>query len=179
MHSDKTFLKYYLQYYEKIYRYLYFRAYEQKELTEDLTSETFLKAFEKFDTYDPERNFGSWIYTIARNCLIDHMRKHPLIKEVPLPEEDDHPLDAPTQSWTHTDENLTRSIILKSVEKLPENLREVVLLKYFNDYNNQEIEVLLGLNPSTLRVQLHRAKDLLRSTLPPDLLGVILSLFIL
>ncbi len=179
MNADTMFLKYYFQYYEKIYHYLYFRLHEDKSLAEDLTSETFLKAFEKFNTYDQDRSFGSWIYAIARNCLIDYVRKHPLDQEVSLPDEKEQPINSDNKTWTRTDQLLTRTTLLQGVFTLPENLQELIMLKYFNDYTNKEIEDLLNINPNTLRVQLHRATKMLQSCIPPNLLGLLLLFFIL
>ncbi len=171
--SNAQFLKYYWEYHEKIYRYLFFRAYEDRALAEDLTSETFLKAFEKLDTFDSDQKFSAWLYAIARNTLIDYFRKNKRNTEMSL---DDHEQDfvASENLVDQLNQKLTRQQLLKAVQKLPENLREVVLLKYFNDYKNSEIEELLALNPNTLRTHLHRAIKQLQTFVPLTLLSVIL-----
>ena len=148
---------------------MYFRSYEDPELAQDLTSDTFLKAFEKINTFDPERNFSSWLYTIARNCLIDHFRKKGTKVETSIenyietiPSKDDIP--------NQLDKDLKKDELLRHAYTLPEKYREVVLLKYFND----EISEILNINANTLRVTLHRAIKMLREKVP-----ALISLFLM
>jgi RNA polymerase sigma-70 factor (ECF subfamily) len=171
MHASKKFLKYYTEYYDKIYRYIFFRSYENEDLAKDLTSETFLKAFEKFDSYDPEKGFSPWIYAIARNCVIDYFRKHKG-KETDLEEAES--VEDRGRTPDQTEYNFKQDALLKEVNKLPENARELILLKYFNDYSNKEIEAITGLNSATLRTRLHRAIKLLRTKVPATLLVLLL-----
>lgn len=167
--SYAQFLTYYWEYHEKIYRYIYFRSYEDRELSEDLTSETFLKAFEKLDTFNPEHSFSAWVYTIARNTLIDHFRKHAKHTTVSIePFENSFASDIDLE--TQLDNKLTREQLLQYIDQLPEDLREPVLLKYFNDYKNSEIQEILDINPNTLRVHLHRAIKKLQSSIPSTIL---------
>jgi RNA polymerase sigma-70 factor (ECF subfamily) len=167
--SSPEFLSYYVQYYDKIYRYLYFRSYEDPELAQDLTSETFLKAFEKLDTFNPEFNFSTWLYAIARNTLVDHFRKKSTKLDTSIedyieiiPSTDDIP--------NQLDKDLKKDTLLKQAHTLPEKYREIILLKYFNDYSNEEISEMLDLNTNTIRVTLHRAIKMLREKMPPLLL---------
>ena len=69
------YIKFYNENKDKIFSYFYYNLNQNTELSEDLTSETFLKGFEKFDTYNEEYQFSTWIFTIARNLLIDFFRK--------------------------------------------------------------------------------------------------------
>lgn len=174
--SYAQYLKYYWEYHEKIYRYLYFRSYEDRELAEDLTSETFLKAFEKLDTFNPEHSFSSWIYAIARNSLIDHFRKHSNTSVSLEPYEEE--LESDFEVEIQINNKLTRRELLKGVYQLPKNLQEVVILKYFNDYKNSEIQEMLDINPSTLRVHLHRAMKQLQEIIPPTILVYLLFPFL-
>lgn len=173
--SYAQYLKYYWEYHEKIYRYLYFRCYEDRELAEDLTSETFLKAFEKLDTFNPEHSFSSWVYAIARNSLIDHFRKNSSRVTVSIePFEDFFASDIDLE--VQLSGKFARDQLLQYVSELPGNLEELVLLKYFNDYENSEIQEMLGINPNTLRVQLHRAMKQLQSIIPPNTIIITLLL---
>ena len=171
--SHAQFLKYYWEYHEKIYRYLFFRSYEDRELAEDLTSETFLKAFEKLDTFNPEKKFSSWLYAIARTALSDHFGKNAKNTAVSI-ESYENTLAADIDLEKQLDNKLTRKQLLKYVHQLPENLQEAVLLKYFNDYKNAEIESMLDLNPNTLRTHLHRAIKQLQALIPLTILSYFL-----
>jgi len=167
--SHTVFLKYYLEYYEKIYRYVYFRSYENTSLAEDITSDTFLKALEKFDTFDPEKSFSAWIYTIARNCIIDHFRKEKNYHHISLDEEIDNSDLSTNTIVSDVDNTFTQKEILKSLDHLPENQKEIILLKYFNHLDNKEISQMLDMNPTTLRVQQHRALKTLKEIIPSTL----------
>ena len=72
-HSD-AFARLYDAYVDRIYRYIYFRVSDDT-LTEDLTSQVFLKAWEYLDRYQAGSSpYLAWLYTIARNLVIDHYR---------------------------------------------------------------------------------------------------------
>lgn len=58
---------------ERMYRYIFFRVSVQ-QTAEDLTSQVFIKAWEKLAQYQPRGSFMAWLYAIARNTVIDHYR---------------------------------------------------------------------------------------------------------
>lgn len=176
--SYTKFLTYYQEYHQKIYRYLYFRTYEDRELAEDLTSDTFLKAFEKLESYNPEYSFSAWIYTIARNSLIDHVRKNSSIQNYDIEDYENY-LGTEEDFSSKLDREKDQGQILLHIKKLPPTHQEIVLLKYFNDYTNEEIQNTLDLNPNTLRVNLHRALKKLKELIPAAMLSYFLLISIL
>jgi RNA polymerase sigma-70 factor (ECF subfamily) len=74
-HNPKSFAKLYDRYVQPIYKYLYSRTSNQK-LAEDLTSETFLSALEALKKYRNTGSFSAWLFSIARNKLMDHFRNN-------------------------------------------------------------------------------------------------------
>lgn len=164
--SSLKFLSYYNEYYDKIYRYLYYRSNNDHQVAEDLASETFLKAFEKKDSYDTAKPFSAWIYTIAHNCLIDSYRHNDKYKHNSI-EENEIDLESQEDVAAGVNQKLTHNQILHSIKKLPEKFQEILILKYFNHYTNKEIEAMLDLNPNTLRTNIHRATAMLREFIPP------------
>ncbi|TAL19526.1 sigma-70 family RNA polymerase sigma factor, partial [Patescibacteria group bacterium] len=71
--NPEKFRKFYETHFNKIYRFVLFRV-GNRELAEDLVSEIFVKALKAFPSYDESRSRSSWIFTIARNHLINHYR---------------------------------------------------------------------------------------------------------
>ena len=70
----KKFGGLYELYIDKIYKFIYFKTHH-KETAEDLVSQTFFKALENIKGFDPSKGkFSSWLYRIARNCVIDYYR---------------------------------------------------------------------------------------------------------
>jgi len=72
--DPKAFGKLYLLYISRVFRYLYGRLGNVHE-AEDITAQTFLAAFESFDKFRQDGHFASWLFTIARNKVIDHFRQ--------------------------------------------------------------------------------------------------------
>ena len=73
--DSKHFPEFYRLNMKRVYRFLFYRVGGSKETAEDLTQDVFLKAFGAFEKYDPEISKSSWIFTIARNHLINHIAK--------------------------------------------------------------------------------------------------------
>lgn len=78
-----SFARLYDAYFERVFRYVYFRVSDD-QTAEDLTSQVFLKAWENLPRYKPSGHFLAWLYTIARNQVIDHYRTRK--ETVPLDE---------------------------------------------------------------------------------------------
>jgi RNA polymerase sigma-70 factor (ECF subfamily) len=154
-----NFVDYYDQYKNKIFSYLYYRSGRNRELAEDLTSEVFMKALEKFHTYQEEKNFQSWIYAIAHNHLIDHFRKD-------KPTVDIEPLENLLETDTDPKSSLLKRVAAEQVEELLSSLddeeREILLLRYQQDLPMLDIADIVGKPDSTVRVIIHRALAKLR-----------------
>ncbi len=151
----QIFTQYYEQYFEQVYRYVLFRSGKNKDLAFDLTSELFLKALEKFSTYDETKaDFKSWIYGIARNHLIDYYRGR---KELVNIEDVDHLLVSPEKLAENLNISYDTATILYALEQLPAAQQELIQLKFMGELSNQEIAKVLNKNEGNVRVMLHRA----------------------
>jgi RNA polymerase sigma factor (sigma-70 family) len=163
--ADRERLKeFYEQYFPKVYNYFRFRL-QDASLSDDLTAKVFLKAVEHFPKYAPEKSsLSTWVFTIARNTLIDHYRagsNHPLI-----------PLDAAAQVVDGTADQETyilqqeeRDILLAAVLQLKEREREIIALKFAAGFTNVEIARLTCLSESHVGVIVYRALARLREIL--------------
>lgn len=169
-----SFLSYYDECFPKVYSFIFFRT-RDKAISEDLTSQTFLKAFEKLHKYDPEKAaFKTWLYQIARNTLIDHYRQR-------------HSYQDLESAHTVKDDasDIIKAILSEEAEeeirqalwKLPELEREVLLLRLWEDLSYKEIAAILGKTESSLRIIACRALKKLKASLSH--LALTLLLFIL
>src|ERR1044071_3275081 len=122
-----AFAKLYDVYVERVSRYIYFRVSEEFEM-EDLVSQVFLKAWENLDRYKPGTSpFIAWLYTIARNLVIDHYRTKknnlPLEEAIAFPSE----LDLPDESaQTRFDLEAMRY----GLQALSKDQQQALVLKY-------------------------------------------------
>lgn len=118
--------------YDKIYKYCYFKVHNVS-LAEDITQETFLRYFAQ-NSYINRGKQLAYLYTIARNLCTDFYRKK---KTEELKEEmADNPME-------HVENNL---YLQMAVEKLPEEMQELILLRYVNGLTGREISEITGLS---------------------------------
>lgn len=132
---------------------------------EDITIQTFSRAFDKLDSYDAAYEFKTWLITISKNLHVDLLRKrkrnvldgtdssnNEAIKKVLD--------DAPTaEDQLITDQNLTK--LLENIKQLKPHYQKVINLRYFNELSYLEIAKELGEPVNNVKVKLLRAKKLL------------------
>lgn len=154
------------RYQKPIFNFIY-RFYGNYELAQELTQETFLRCYQFLKSYDPERKFSTWLYTVAKNLCIDELKKQRSAHEVPL---DDvlSAVDAKDIEGA-IDHNARAQCIrreedfklLEALQELPDTARTVLLLHYFQGLSYQEIGETLGLPVSTVKIRIFRAKKIL------------------
>jgi RNA polymerase sigma-70 factor (ECF subfamily) len=154
--DDQAFEVLYRHYFPRIYGYLFKRT-GNREVTEDLVSETFMKVFCNLKKYE-QRNFsfGCWLYRIATNNLIDYYRQAGRRAQVNL--EDIQEL----KDYGATPEEIAglaqnRELVKKALGKLKGRYQEVLHLKFFAELSNIEIAETLGLSVNNTAVLVHRA----------------------
>jgi RNA polymerase sigma-70 factor (ECF subfamily) len=139
----------------------------------DLTQETFVRVYESRNRYQPEGRFSTWLFTIAANLSRNHARwreRHPVI---PLDESLDEggasvgsliaaAGDSPSDS---AERNEMLGAVRDHVQKLPQDLRAVVLLFEYQELDYEEIAAALGCTRKAVEARLYRARQLLRKSL--------------
>ncbi|MBI4835710.1 MAG: sigma-70 family RNA polymerase sigma factor [Candidatus Abawacabacteria bacterium] len=156
----KAFTQYYEQYFQQVYKYVFFRTGKHKDLAFDLTSELFLKALEKFDTYqEAKADFKNWIFTIARNHIIDYYRSH---KEVVDIDALSNILASPETLASELSLGLDTAYALYALDYLPPTQQEVLKLKFLSDWSNKEVAHFLNKTEGNVRVLVHRALQTLK-----------------
>ena len=150
------FTKHYHQYKDKIFTYCYYRVNFNRALAEDLSSEVFVKALKSFERFDENQSFQAWIYTIARNHLINYYRVAK--REVGLEAAYDH-TDTP---WEKIHNNMECEEVIKAIYRLKAYHKDVLLMRWVDGLTNSEIAEVLNKDEGAVRTQLSRALEALK-----------------
>jgi len=156
----------------KIYR-LAIKMLNQQQDAEDVLQETFYKAYRGLKSFDGRSKLSTWLFRIATNeALMVLRRKHPDIVSIDEPLETEEGEQEPVQivDWCCLPENEllseeSRGRLDEAVQKLPESLRVVFLLRDINDLSTHETAEVLGLSDTAVKTRLSRARLRLREEL--------------
>ncbi|MBI4607691.1 MAG: sigma-70 family RNA polymerase sigma factor [Candidatus Rokubacteria bacterium] len=156
--------------YERHYRAVFtflLRSLGNRSTAEDLLQETFLRVFAHREDYRPTAAFRTWLFTIARNLLIDQLRQRrgsPELESGEILETVAAPGATPLQE---AEAQELGDYLQAAVLRLPPSQREVLLLSRFAGLSHEEIAHVTGASPEAVRVALHRALCRLRDLLGP------------
>jgi RNA polymerase sigma-70 factor, ECF subfamily len=137
----------------------------RREDVEDVVQQVFLKVFVSLKRFDQRAAFSTWLYKISVNECWDYLRKkkvRPLLYEADLSEEQVSRLDgvvsADQPPASSSDRAEARDLLERMMEKLPEQDRELLVLKEVEGFSVQELAEILDLNVNTVKVRLFRAR---------------------
>jgi RNA polymerase sigma factor (sigma-70 family) len=135
-------------YADNVYRFIV-KNLRHEEDARDVVQTAFEKLWRHRDEIDNSKS-KSWLFTVAYNQMVDHIRK---IKRVKLTEEfrDDSRV-------SNKEVNNTRAILQEALSKLNETHRSLVMLKDYEGYRYEEIAKIMNLSESQVKVYLHRAR---------------------
>ncbi len=151
-------------YWNEVYGFMLKRT-ENETDAEDITIETFSKAFDKLASYNPEYQFNTWLIAIAKNVHIDLLRKKKSSLFVDISDEEDHiayhiaDTTPSAEDKIIIEQNLSR--LLQDIKELKPHYQEVIQLRYFQEMSYQEIAEHLNEPLNNVKVKLLRAKKLL------------------
>lgn len=159
--------------YERPVFSLVFRMVRNRELAEDLAQETFIKVLNAIQSYRPEFKFSSWVFKIANNAAIDHLRKRELdtLSLEGSPHADTPELIEATalqigeRGENQLDEVANRELggtIEEAIAKLRPEYRSCILLRHVEGRSYEEIAEMLNLPLGTVKTYIHRARNELR-----------------
>lgn len=156
--------EWYERYGPAVYRYIRFQVVSA-DVAEDITSETFLKAFQAGARYDPARGDARvWLFRIAQNTLRDHLRRSRIRRHLPIGSLRDLASTAPSAEerllW---EEQVSR--LLEAVGRLSSRDAEIISLRFGSGLDTQAVAEILGLRESAVRTRLWRALTRLRGLL--------------
>ena len=151
-------------YWNEVYGFMLKRT-ENETDSEDITIETFSKAFDKIATYNSEFQFNTWLIAIAKNVHIDMLRKRKSNVFVEITDEEDQQAYNIADSSPSAEDELINeqnlSRLLQFIKELKPHYQEVIQLRYFQEMSYQEISEQLNEPLSNVKIKLLRAKKLL------------------
>jgi len=164
------FAEVYDEFFDKIYRFIYYKTHHQ-ETAEDLTSQVFVKALEKIQSFSPKKGmFSSWLYRIARNNVIDYYRTQK--KEFDI-----------TGVWDLKDkQNIEYDLgvqekleeVKKYLKELKPDQREIVVMRVWDGLSYREISEILGKSEDNCKMIFSRTMGKLRREISLGMLIVLL-----
>jgi len=130
---------------------------------EDVVQEVFLKSYTNIQSFDPNRQFSSWLYRVAHNEFINAIKRK---GREPFPFFDPDTLFPHPVSQDSPDNDLnkqeTKEVVDKILGRLDPKYREPLVLYYFEDLDYQKISEIMHIPVSTIGVRINRAKSLLK-----------------
>lgn len=151
-------------YWNEVYGFMLKRT-ENETDAEDITIETFSKAFDKIAKYNPEFQFNTWLIAIAKNVHIDLLRKKKSALFIDITDEEDQQAYNVADTTPSAEDELIAkqnlSSLLECIRQLKPKYQEVIQLRFFQELSYQEIADQLGEPLNNVKVKLLRAKKLL------------------
>lgn len=153
----------------RLYNFI-FRFVGDRETSEDIVQETFLRAFRKREEYRAIANFSTWLFTIAGNLAKSELRRRKRWRFLSLnkDEESDTGLDLPDESYRPdrvAESSMADVQIQQAILSLPENYRQVVLLRDVEGLSYQEISKIVKCPVGTVKSRVNRARIRLQQKL--------------
>ena len=157
MYDTSTQEQIYRDYYDKVFAYTVNRT-RSREDAEDLTSEIFIKVYNKLESFDEKKaQLSTWIYQIAKHSVIDYYRRYKLSEELPEEITNDEDLD----------ENLLNeealSELASALQKLPVEQRDIIINRYYYGQTLQEIAEMMSLSYGVTKLRHKEALFRLRT----------------
>ncbi|HID20972.1 MAG TPA: sigma-70 family RNA polymerase sigma factor, partial [Planctomycetaceae bacterium] len=136
-----------------------YRFVQDRELARDLAQETFLRTYERLDSFDTSRRFGPWLFRIGANLTLDYIRKRKRrIRWTRFSvSPDKKPLDPPVPD-PRTTLDLQQEV-RAVVEQLPEKYRTVLILRDLENFSTSEVAAILNRKEATVRWRLAEARE--------------------
>ena len=158
------------RYQNMTYRYVYSRFNNYDEVM-DITQDIFIMALEALKTFRRESKFSTWFYSIMVNYCKNYKKKswrHNTVSINGGSENDEYEIQiadehsGPEESVIKTD---SMNIVKEEVYKLPDDYREVVILRDIEGMSYNDIADIIGINLSNVKVRIHRGRELLKNRL--------------
>jgi RNA polymerase sigma-70 factor (ECF subfamily) len=159
----------YDRYVDLVYRYVYYRV-GGKALTEDLVSETFLRALRRIGTFEWQgRDFAAWLITIARNIVADHYKSGRFRLEVTTADmiDADRATEGPESEVL---DGITNTSLLDAVKRLNSEQQECVVLRFLEGMSVLETAQAMGKSEGAIKALQYRAVRTLGRMLPKELI---------
>jgi RNA polymerase sigma-70 factor, ECF subfamily len=167
--DTEAFAQIYDRYVDTVFRFVYFRV-GNRQLAEDLTSDTFLRALKRIGSFTWQgRDLGAWLVTIARNLVADHFKSGRYRLEITTGDvldaerEDRGPEGSPEAAVV---EHITNVTLLTAVKQLNPEQQECIVLRFLQGFSVAETAKAMGKNDGAIKALQYRAVRALQRLLP-------------
>jgi RNA polymerase sigma-70 factor (ECF subfamily) len=152
--------------YQKLVYTLALKLLKKPEEAEEMAQDTFIKAYQKLDSYEGKSKFSTWLYSITYNACISELRK----RRIEFKSLDDRQISDQDEQKMHdyyreTKKEDQEKYLNLALEKLPEDDQVLVTLYYYENQSMDEISMITGLTASNIKVKIHRARKRMYSLL--------------
>ena len=147
---------------DHVFRFVLYRVAQDRERAKDLTQEIFLKAYQAFESYDPERGARAWIFTIARNHVYN---AYAAKKQTSTLEDAEGHVALRVDYLDRHQSKEDEQALLKALDQLPESEADLIRQKYLEGWSFEELAKPLGKTAGALRIQAMRTLKRLQSLL--------------
>lgn len=154
--DDEAFVIIYEHFSPQIHRYVY-RLVGNQELADDITQETFLKAFQSIRSIARDSNLSAWLYRIASNACFDVLRRRKLITWMPMLEETDKSDEFTSEDFTP--QVIESQLVRRALVEMPPVLSVCLVLRSVEGFSCEEIAEILKIPKGTVFSRLARARE--------------------
>ncbi len=152
--------------YRKMVYTLALKLLKRPEDAEEMAQDTFIKAFQKLDSYERKSKFSTWLYSITYNACISELRK----RRIDFKSLDDQRISDQDEMKMHdfyseSKKEDQEKYLNLALSKLPEDDQVLVTLYYYEDQSMDEISEITGLTVSNIKVKIYRARKRMYSLL--------------
>ncbi len=159
LHGDTNAFAYLINKYKDMTYTIAIKIVKSHEDAEEVAQDSFLKAYEKLNTFKGNAKFSTWLYTIVYRNAITKIRK----KKITTSDIDDYVIDNHSEGDDFPQLEAMKNkeqqkYVRQAIEKLPEKDALLITLFYMNDNSVEEIEQITGLSQSNIKVKLFRAR---------------------
>ena len=151
-----------------------YRILGHREDALDVSQEIFITVFKSIDRFESRSRFSTWLYRVTMNRCRDELRRRGSVKHSRPQSLDARAVDEPAGNPAPDEAasaGETHELVAAAIRRLPDDSREVLVLRDIEDLSYEEIAAVLDLPLGTVRSRLHRARTLLKERLRP-ILGV-------
>lgn len=163
--QQQQFIDFYNAHLEKIYRFAFYKTNQNTTIAEDITAEVFLKAYQAYQSNTAIKLSSPWIFRICQNHLVDYYRSFKNKFSESLDETRTEAIGE--QTSTHFVQEIERKdsirILLDALKFLTPAQKDVIILRYINDYSVAETAQVLAITEGAVRVRVHDALKRLKS----------------
>lgn len=161
--EESAFEKLITRYHHPLFNYIFYYT-KDRQLTEDITQETFEKMINNIPKYESKKGakFSTWLFTIARNTMTDEFRKRKIRSFVDI----EGCASLPFVGGADIEETVIRKDEIRrvkhAIEHLPNDTKSIVYLRFYMDFSYKEISQILSFTPEKIKWRLHDAMEKIR-----------------